>query len=749
MKSSRYSIFATSIRSGAIMILAAIAPASFAQNAGSAGLTKSDPILTMQEFEVQGTTRSGYSVTNSMSASRINMELRDTPINIQVLTSEFMMDVSAFGQREAVSWLASVDNKSVRGFNTREFLRNGILRFSDFSPYNIDRIEVIKGPSAVLDGITSPGGVMNVITKKPIPGREFFDVGTVFGSRNQTNAFIDWNTSIGADAPWGGKYAAFRLPVSYEYQDGITRKFNSSSKKELTVLSPSLVLRPFENTTVELELEIFYLGDDWGRSAQPHGRNLNIGGVPLAELYGVSPNMNWQGPDSSYWEELKNWFVSIEQRISPNLVINVSYNDETRDTFWDTQVNASAAIVDGVPTIRRTFIKEDRLIDIESMRLNAAYAFEIGKSRHRISLGWQNQSERQFVPSVKAVIPGGTADFVEFIPIADRNPTLRLPSPTLYQFITRQVQVSEVENSSYFFTHHGKFLDDRLITLAGVYFANLETFGVRTDIPNSERRFKGDRALPQIGAVYNLNDRVGVYVNTSQSMIPNTGARDGFGNTFDPTLGKSVEIGSKFSIAERLSGAVSVYKIRETGRIVFDPLAPNNLGPNGTDSGIGASVATGEVSSTGVDVDVQYNPSANWSVVGSYAWTNAEIDADTNPANIGRQVNGSFHHKVTLWNKYTFSEGPWDGFYVGGGFKWRGEKLRTYISGAPAFEKPVFTLDALVGYKWKTSNAEWRISLNVKNLLQDEVVSGFRPGTTEGFYFKQPTEYALTFGARF
>lgn len=723
---------------------------------GLARAAAADQPLKLSDFTVTEVRRHEYLATNSASATRVNLPLKEVPFNLQVITSEMIEDTGAFAssysrgpgaQREAVSWSGSVDDKRVRGFNTREFLRNGFLRYTDNSAFNIDRVEIIKGPIAILDGITSPGGVMNVITKRPEIGKEFLRTKLIFGSSpyGRFSAVADLNGATGPTTGHG-RMIGYRLIGAYEYQTNGTRY----GGREVTTVSPSVLIRPTPDTTVLLDYERWQMNGQ--RDNEPHGRQVTYNNVPLATAFGVGETMSWGGPDESYQERAYDFHVNVDHRFSEAFSGSFAFNTNDRQGPWSLAVTGVQVATDPVTrelAIRRQFERRvPRNRPVLGYRFNGLYKFDLGPTSHKLLAGYQFQDEEQQEVTQQLFTADGTARLTQFFPIGAVRPDLRGPSSYSLRLTAQNYNTAELR--SYYLTHQGKFFGGRLVTLAGGFYSEVATSDSVLNGPTN--RYSSNKLLPQVGAVFFLTDDVGVYVNHSQSMIPNTRTRDGFERRFDPTTGESFEVGAKFSLlGGRINGTTSVYQIAEKGRVVFDPLAPNRFTiPNDPNSPRGANVAVGEIESHGFDLDVFYYPVANWSVVLSYGYNVAEITRDTNRASIGRQVNDTFDHKVTLWNKYTFTRGALKGLLVGGGMIWRDEALRTYRDNQPAWADGFFRADALAGYAFKFRDVPYRVTLNAKNLTRVNFSPvGFKPGSNEAYYFKSDPEFILSLDAQF
>ena len=129
--------------------------------------------IQLSPFEVSSARDQGYAPSETLSGTKVRTPLRDIPMNIQVVTSDFIEDTGAFDLQEAMAYNASVSVKdnsyeaTVRGFTSSWQLRNGFRYYKRTDASEVARIETISGLAAVLYGITQPGGILNVITKQP------------------------------------------------------------------------------------------------------------------------------------------------------------------------------------------------------------------------------------------------------------------------------------------------------------------------------------------------------------------------------------------------------------------------------------------------------------------------------------------------------------------------------------------------------------------------------------------------------
>ncbi len=129
----------------------------------------------LSPFQVTSKEDRGYTVSESMTGSRVKTQIIDLPYTVNVLTSEFLSDFGLFELADNVTHISSFTGLDVggnfllRGFVSSNQLRDGFFRLGRYGSSNVDRIEIIKGSSAAIYGRSSPGGMMNMISKQPKP----------------------------------------------------------------------------------------------------------------------------------------------------------------------------------------------------------------------------------------------------------------------------------------------------------------------------------------------------------------------------------------------------------------------------------------------------------------------------------------------------------------------------------------------------------------------------------------------------
>ena len=178
---------------------------------------------TLQTVEVIGRNEQSYKNTNSFIGTKTETPLKDIPQSIGYVTKELVRDQGATTVNDVVKNISGVspytfyNDFSIRGFRNSGNLVNGMRAQTSLwkqqSLANIERVEVIKGPASALFGNASPGGVINRVTKKPLPYNRN-TVSTTVGSFNTLNTYADFT------GPLDKRHTLlYRLNIGYEHTD--------------------------------------------------------------------------------------------------------------------------------------------------------------------------------------------------------------------------------------------------------------------------------------------------------------------------------------------------------------------------------------------------------------------------------------------------------------------------------------------------------------------------------------------------
>lgn len=702
----------------------------------------------LSPFEVSAVRNEGYAPSETLSGTKVRTPLREIPMNIQVVTADFIQDIGAFDLQEAMAYNASVSvsgnsyQAQIRGFNSDWQLRNGFRYYKKTDTTKVARIETISGPAAVLYGISQPGGILNVITKQPTGKNSGWIRETYSTQRQRVDGEFNYRLT---------DEISLLLVGAYQGDESDTDYNNSYFR----TLSPTLSWQLSHNTKLVVDF-------DWTDYRRHFTSGLLLfNGVPIQAPvsqggFGIPLSANYEGPDNYYDEKTRTLFATLEHQFSENASLRFAYNlhkqYSSQDYMGIGTIKAPAGnregIPAGTPSIQGTWRNYTLNNSMQSVSADGLIKFETGPIKHQILAGGQVGVDKFWSPRYYDWDVAKNNYIWRYWSLTDPNPKLGKPADVAYVFQTAlSTQSRREENTvgSLYLTHQGRFLHDRVVTLAGVFHSSIDNY-VRA-FGGQEQRYTASKTSPQAGVVVKVANPVSLYALYATSLYPQPGGSlGGFGEIFPPVKGKSFEYGAKVdALDSNLSGTVSIYDIRQQGRIIFDSTAPNANNPT-ADPNLprGANVPTGETRSRGVDVSLYYKVFRDVQLMGSYAYNEAEILHDAQPYLVGRKVTPFSRNRAALWTKY--SPSGVKGLSLGIGATWHGDGLRGYsassIAGIPNTAKAEFNGQVDVSYTRTIAGHRTTFSVNGRNLLESETVVGGAGDV--GFYFPTPREFRFS-----
>ncbi|MEL6060507.1 MULTISPECIES: TonB-dependent siderophore receptor [unclassified Methylobacterium] len=656
---------------------------AFAQLAADAPME-----VKLDELSVAGSggppsTVDGYRARNSISATRTDTPLREVPQTVVVVPDQVLTDAAATRVDTALD-LAGVGRANnfaglgltevtIRGFNTGEFFRNGfpINRGYPNSPdvVSIERIEVLKGPSAFLYGRGDPGGTFNIVTRQPVAERSLA-IGTQFGSFNQKRTTFDATGALDQE----GQVLA-RITGAVE-DNGSFRDFVRGDRYDL---APVIAWKPSADTTITLEGEVLSTAATFDRGLVPINGNLRA--VPRNRVIG-EPGIPPVRVDDALGQ------LRIEHRLDPDWVVTAGAQARGGHFYGD-GVGAVNVLGDG-RTLRRTDEHRDLSWSDLDLQFNLAGKFETGPFRHTLLMGLEYDSYRY-----REIFNRSNANANPFALDLLEPHYGQLPLPPLGS-ITNFLQNIQ--------SYAGYIQDQiditpRLHALLGVRVEDLGL--VSTDYRTGRTtNLQGTVATPRFGLVYDLTDWVSLYGDYGRSFLPNTGT-DRSGRPFAFQQGEGYEAGAKLSLLDgTLSATAAVFDIWRTNVLTADPVDPN------------FSVAAGIVRSRGFDLTVAGELAPGWRVFGTYTHVDASVAHD-NTLPIGTRLANVPADSFAVQSVYEFQGAALRGLGLGGGVMHVGQRVAgTALS---TFKLPEYTVFNLISYYWITPGV--RIYLSIDNLF--------------------------------
>jgi iron complex outermembrane receptor protein len=298
--------------------------------------------------------------------------------------------------------------------------------------------------------------------------------------------------------------------------------------------------------------------------------------------------------------------------------------------------------------------------------------------------------------------------------------------------------------TGYYFVNQMEYMGGNLRLLYGVRRNEVvhDVYYSRT-VTNPEAHAVAKKWTPQVGALYRITPGISLFATYSKS-IEGQFSVDADGQSAKPVEGKGYDIGFKTDLLDgRLVSTVTYYDVKRTDIASRDTARE-------TATGRQPWFTYGDTEqSTGVEVDVSYNPTENWQALLGFSHSfKAKIVESTTPTRVGRPLAGFPQDMLTFWNRYDIGGRSAGGFFVGGGGRFYSASNQTpdpnFVMKTPGFA----VWDVLLGYRLKLQGRrEWNIQLNAKNVF-DKMYRDTAPlalyttwGDPRSFYVSASTRF--------
>ncbi|WP_440642724.1 TonB-dependent siderophore receptor [Bradyrhizobium sp. PUT101] len=648
------------------------------------------------EAAAQQAAKLGYRAMPSATTLRSGASPLDTSQAVNVVPEQVLKDQLPRNIDDALANVSGITQTNTlagtqdavirRGFGDNRdgsIMRNGmpLVQGRSLNPA-VESVEVLKGPASLLYGIMDPGGIVNTISKRP----ELYQHGsvTLLGSA--------YNTSkTGADGlldvtgPIGDQGLAYRF-IGYGVSEDYWRNFGRH--REMLV-APSLAWYG-KDTTVQLNYEHreFIYPFDRGTAF--------INGAPLA----IPKTRRLDEPYNNMWGTSDLIQASVEHRINQDwkLFAGYSYNTETfsANQLRITGVNAKTGV--------ETRSNDGTQGSLSNSSYGTSYisgGFWLGNMRNEVLFGGDGQYRtiyrdnliRQAAPSFNVY-----------------NPVYGLIGPGTTVSNSDSAQTDKLGQWSLFFqdTLH---LTERFALVGGVRYMDYDQLAGRGKPFITNTNVSADAVLPLGGAILKLTDQLSLYASYTQSLKPNStiaplsnGGGVVLGSNIAPEEGTQYETGLKFDLNKRLSGTLAVYDIEKQNVLVSQL---------NTATGLNVYTAAGKVRSRGLEIDVTGRLSDNWSMIGSYGYTDARVTED--PTYAGKQLQNVAMNTASLYLVYDFGTALPGQLRLGGGARYVGDRPGDALN---TFVLPSYVVaDVFATYETKHQTLPVIYQLNVKNLF--------------------------------
>jgi catecholate siderophore receptor len=666
-----------------------------------AALAAAEPMAAVAEVEAEPIVvtgaRDAYTLRETSSATRTPTDLKDVPQAVSIVTSEQIDDQALRSIGDVLRYVAGAvisqgeghrDQIILRGnSSTADFFVDGLRDDVQYyrGLYNLERVEILKGPNAMIFGRGGGGGIVNRVTKRP--GARAF-------ARADLSADSEgaWYADADLNRPLGGGLSA-RLDAAYE----ALRNFRDVYDGRRIGVNPTLAW-----TSDRTRIDLGYEYDDDRRVVDRGVPSARAGTLadpapPLAgyrdAFFGV-PGLN----RTTFRAHVLK--AEVEHRFSDALTLTArglfgDYDKYYRNAMAQTPVT----LIGGAPSVgieayedwtkRRSLIGQADLV----------WRVRTGPLRHVLLAGVEASGQETRVEHINGFFDSGVATVNggrrTFVPLAAQ---IAVP-PVTFRNGAGYRRVQSTADVLALYAQDQVSIGDHVDLIAGLRH---DRFALDlTDLAAVGRYRRTDSLWsPRLGLVVKPTGALSLYASYSRSFLPQSG--DQFGS-LDPTLQaleperfENLELGLKWAVRPGLDLNAAVYRLDRTNTRATDPADPSR------------TVLTGAQRSRGVEIGLTGQVLPNLRVSAGYAYTDAEISRTTAAAPAGRKAALVPRHQASLWARYDVT--PRLGAGLG---LYRQSKSFTSISNTVVL--PGFTRVDAAAYFKLTKAIE--AQLNVENLL--------------------------------
>lgn len=586
----------------------------------------------------------GYNAKKSVSSTRTDTELRDTPQAITVIPQDLIKDQSIQSISQAVQYVPGVqsaqgegnrDQIILRGNNTTgdfflDGLRDDVQTYRDL--YNTDRLEVLKGPNGMAFGRGGAGGAINRVTKQAgwDPVGEFI---ASYGAYDYKRVSGDYGQALNDEI-------AFRINAVYEdsgsYRDGVDiERFG---------ITPTVTIKPSDKTKIVLSTE--YFKDkriaDRGVPSQTSraGATANLGNRPFR--IGDYDQFFGNARLSPTETETVAFNAVIEHAFDNGIGVKNSTRYANYDKFYQNVFANSAVTLAGTVQLGAYLDETERENLIN--QTDVTYTAKFGGVEHKllggVELSKQDTTNARFTPT------GSATDNGNFAVVSSASP---FATPANFNNLVRN-QKSDISVAAFYLQDQIKF-NEHWQAIVGLRHDKFDTD--YTNIRANQNIDVTDTFLsPRAGLIYKPIEPVSIYANYSVSYVPRAGDQliglTVTNQSFNPEKFINYEIGAKWDVNPSLALTAAVYQLDRENVQVTDP---NNAA---------LQILVDGQETKGIELGIAGDITGKWSIFGGVAFQDGEV-TEQQGSGAGAILRGAElgltpDRTLSLWNKYEIND---------------------------------------------------------------------------------------------
>jgi len=627
-----------------------------------------------------------YQVRDTRSATKTDTPLVDVPQGATIVTEELMRDQAMTSLPEVLRYVPGAgvaqgegnrDTVVMRGnSSTADFfvdgMRDDVQYIRDI--YNIERVEALKGPNALIFGRGGSGGVINRVTKQA-DGREGGAVSVQLGNWDRKRGTVDWGTKL-------GERAAFRVNAMVEdsesYRDGFELKRHG--------INPVFRFDLGERTQLDLSYEHY-------RDERTADRGVpSLDGRP----YKTDPSTFFGSPElSPIWARVNAFDATLVHAFSNGVEFRNHFRWADYDKFYQ-NVFPTGMVTATDGSLQATLSAYNQHTGRRNWFNQSDFVFHAatGNVRHTLLAGAEFGRQDTDNLRMNGAFPNG-----------NRVPASNPLFTGNVVFTPNRQNESQADIAAVYVQDQIEF-SEHWMAVVGLRYDRFDID--MTDITADARYSSRDSMWsPRAGLIYKPRQDMSFYASYSMTFQPRAGEQlaslSSSTESLEPEKFINKELGWKWDFNDRLSFNVAAYQLDRENVAVTDP----------TD--ITRMILIDGQRARGVEVGVAGRITERWQVMGGYAWQTGEILATQSAsAPAGNRLAQLPRHSASLWNRFDVT--PTFGFGIGAIY--RGEFFASTdntvtVPGFTRFDGALF---------WDVSE-HVHLQLNIENLLDKEYYS--------------------------
>jgi catecholate siderophore receptor len=570
-----------------------------------------------------------YRTTSIDTATKTDTPLLDVPQTVNVITREQLNDQAHHSLADVLRYVPGTtvgqgegnrDQITLRGQNTSaDFFVDGVRDDVQYyrGLYNIERVEILKGPYALIFGRGGGGGILNRVQKTPVVNKSFV------AAKGSVNSFGAWDASVDLNAPLNDAHA-FRLNATYE-------RFNNHRDfvgGERYAWNPYMAIQLGEAWKIGLSYEY------------AHDGRVTDRGVPSIAAGAGQPNRPLTGYNSQFFGVPGINRTTLDAHIA-KLRLDGELSDNLKFTgsvlYGDYDKLYNNVFANGTATSQKGTVALDAYSDPtqrENLIVQANLIWDVatGSIDHKMLFGIEYGDQK--TANQRIVRPLGSSP----ISVNLANPVY---STIILTRVSRNTR-SEVE----FFSAYAQdqiSLSEHFDVVAGIRFDRFAIKG--TDFVPSPRPFArtDSKVSPRLGVIWKPVENASIYSSYSQSFLPRSGDQfvslTSAQENLAPEKFTNLELGGKWDIRPDLNVTVALFRLDRTNATTPDPVNPL------------ATINIGKTRTKGFELAATGHVLPQWQMSGGYSYQDAKLrgNGDVRLAQVPK-------HQFSLWSRYDFSE---------------------------------------------------------------------------------------------